>query len=87
MDGRTGRDVMTMTEKIDEIAKDCSTQGWDSYDGKPISKGTVELAKLIAGILSLRSNEKWDAVPCPGGEIDIINEGERKLISVIEFDR
>ena len=78
---------MILTEKIDEIAKDCTTQGWDGYDGKPISQGTAELAKLIAGILSLRSDDKWDAVPCPGGEIDIINEGERKLISVIEFDR
>ena len=77
---------MILTEKIDEIAKDCSTQGWDGYDGKPISQGTAELAKLIAGILSLRSDEKWDAVPCSGGEIDIINEGENKLISVIEFD-
>ena len=81
MDERTGWGVVKLTEKIDEIAKDCSTHG------KPISQGTAELAKLIAGILSLRSDDKWDAVPCPGGEIDIINEGERKLISVIEFDR
>ena len=81
------KDVMTVIEKIDEIAKDCSIKGWDGYDGKPISKGTAELAKLVAGILSLRSDEKWDAVPCPGGEIDIINEGESKLVSVIEFER
>jgi len=78
---------MTVTEKIDEIVKDCKTQGWDGYNGKPISQGTAELAKLIAGILLLRSDDKWDIVPCPGGEIDIINEGESKLISVIEFGK
>ena len=78
---------MTAILKIDEIVKDCSTEGWDGYNGKPISQGTAELAKLIAGILSLRSDDRWDVVPCPGGEIDIINEGERKLISVIEFEK
>lgn len=80
--------MIDIDQTINDIAKDCSTEGWDSYNSKAITLKTAELAKDVAIAISvLYPDEKWDIVPCPGGEIDIINEGERKLISVIEFDK
>lgn len=66
-------------EQIDNIASECRDANWDSYDAKPITPKTIELAKKIAAHL----DDTWDACPCSGGELDF--ENSKQIISIMDF--
>jgi hypothetical protein len=54
--------------------------GWDSYDGEPISRETIETAKKIVPLLESISNEYWSVFPCGTG--DIYFESETTVLTV-----
>lgn len=35
---------------LEKIQRDCSKQGWDGYDAKPVSQVTIDLAKTIIAV-------------------------------------
>lgn len=58
--------------KLDELLKRIKSfrklkAGWDSYDGKPFSEETIQLALVIAN--RLPAKEDFFVAPCSDGEI------------------
>jgi hypothetical protein len=59
---------MSLFDHIDNIQRECSKPGWDSYAAEPISKETAELAKKILHAI-LEMGEAASVAPTTTGAL------------------
>lgn len=66
---------------LDEVFEECSQEGWDGYDARPISEETYNEARIFIESLPFTSSIPMpDIIPEPGGEIALEwSKGSRQV--------
>ena len=64
----------SLLDELSQISQNCETQGWDGYDGEPIStESTIRAAQLVE--LLPNGIQTPTVVPDPGGDISFEWDG------------
>lgn len=68
-------------QSLDEVYRDCSSEGWDGYDAEPITEASyIEALKFIESLPLTSSIPMPEIVPEPSGEIALEwSKGNRKI--------